>query len=682
MKILKNTKDISNILESIAAYEGEELDLLASLVFAIRPSGKEMKSSEVERFDELVQNLKDDTSKRVGLRSYFIRITKNQRISTTLTDANIISGIDFWSELWNRLSYKILPDQPEKGSIDNLLVNVFYQESDGKWVSSLSDDKTNNLLNLLEFKGIYEYELNDFVIQEILFAIKVLSLRITGNAFERQVLRMVPEYANLKSPFASLQTEINRFLKGLGNGTSSRNDDDEHYKQILILNKQCRDFITKAYANKDKYGISFKVHQHLMLMERLLDRLFLIFDMIIVDPNVSSETKMLRFVTSLIEFNSGKSKVFGYINKSTQIMANEITRNIGLKGEQYITQTSKEYWKMLKTAGGGGIIVALACIVKMNLSSVEASLFVKAFLYSMNYSFAFIAIYLLHFTLATKQPAMTAATLAQAIEDDQKTTKNFESLSQLVARVWRSQFIAFTGNVFMAFPVALGLLYLWGMIFETNPAAYKASKMIYELNIFSSPAIFHSAIAGVFLFISGLIAGHVSNKTKYRRVPQRIKEHPALKQILSSGTREKLASFYEKNWGGIISNFWFGVFMGSVSTFGVFMGLDLDIRHITFAAGNFGLGLYGMNFVISTYDVIMSIIGIGIIGFINFTVSFTLSLMLALRSRGIPFRALTSILNAVFNYFLKYPSSFFFPTASKNTIPLLESESVDTSKPT
>ena len=63
--------------------------------------------------------------------------------------------------------------------------------------------------------------------------------------------------------------------------------------------------------------------------------------------------------------------------------------------------------------------------------------------------------------------------------------------------------------------------------------------MIYELNVFSSPAIFHAAIAGVFLFISGMIAGHVSNKIKYRRIPERIKEHPVLKQILSANTKIK-----------------------------------------------------------------------------------------------------------------------------------------------
>jgi site-specific recombinase len=73
----------------------------------------------------------------------------------------------------------------------------------------------------------------------------------------------------------------------------------------------------------------------------------------------------------------------------------------------------------------------------------------------------------------------------------------------------------------------------------------------------------------------------------------------------------------------------------------------------------------------------MSVLGIGIIGFTNFIVSFTLSLMLALRSRGIPFSALTSILNAVFKYFFKHPASFFFPTTSKVELENLENQTTE-----
>ena len=61
--------------------------------------------------------------------------------------------------------------------------------------------------------------------------------------------------------------------------------------------------------------------------------------------------------------------------------------------------------------------------------------------------------------------------------------------------------------------------------------------------------------------------------------------------------------------------------MGSTAIIGVFFGLNLDIRHITFASGNFALGLFGSNFDVSIPTLFWGIVGIGIIGFVNFIVS-------------------------------------------------------------
>jgi site-specific recombinase len=94
---------------------------------------------------------------------------------------------------------------------------------------------------------------------------------------------------------------------------------------------------------------------------------------------------------------------------------------------------------------------------------------------------------------------------------------------------------------------------------------------------------------------------------------------------------------------------------------GTFFGLPLDIRHITFAAGNLGLGLVGANWSVDLWMVLWSVLGIGLIGFINFAVSFGLSLSLALRSRGIALVELAPIVTAVRLHFRKEPASFFFP---------------------
>ena len=57
---------------------------------------------------------------------------------------------------------------------------------------------------------------------------------------------------------------------------------------------------------------------------------------------------------------------------------------------------------------------------------------------------------MLHFTVATKQPAMTAARFAEAVEKTpQGKTVNMK-LAQLLVDVFRSQSIAVLGNVLIA----------------------------------------------------------------------------------------------------------------------------------------------------------------------------------------------------------------------------------------
>ncbi|MCY1230510.1 Site-specific recombinase [compost metagenome] len=135
---------------------------------------------------------------------------------------------------------------------------------------------------------------------------------------------------------------------------------------------------------------------------------------------------------------------------------------------------------------------------------------------------------------------------------------------------------------------------------------------------------------------------------------------------------KKLADLYEKKWAGVISNLWFGVFMGSTASIGLFFGLNLDVRHITFASGNLALGLYGADFMVTLSLITWGIIGIGVIGLVNFLVSFALSLGLAFRSRNIPLLEIRFIISSIWKHFKSKPMSFFFPSESKSKSPTEE----------
>ena len=127
-----------------------------------------------------------------------------------------------------------------------------------------------------------------------------------------------------------------------------------------------------------------------------------------------------------------------------------------------------------------------------------------------------------------------------------------------------------------------------------------------------------------------------------------------------------MANWVDKNWAGVISNMWFGIFLGSIGPLGVFLGLNIDIRHITFASGNLALGLYGANFNLDFWTVVVAVFGVFCIGFINFIVSFTLSMLLAFRSRNIPLSELYLLNKTIWSYFKTAPLNFFFPLKDKN----------------
>jgi site-specific recombinase len=319
---------------------------------------------------------------------------------------------------------------------------------------------------------------------------------------------------------------------------------------------------------------------------------------------------------------------------------------------------------MFYKASGGGIIVGALCILKMLYGYVPGSDFSHAFLYSMNYAMGFVMIYLLGFTLATKQPAMTAATMTKVLAEEGNIKSNSTEFAHLVSKLFRSQFIAFVGNVLLSFPIALIIIYGLDVFFSQNLAVERSDKLLKDLDPFNSKAILHASIAGFYLFISGIISGNIGNNSVFYQIPERIAKNLSIRRLFGKRFAKGLSKYYAKNWPGIISNFWFGVFLGATAPVGAFLGLDLDIRHITFAAGNFAIGLYGKDFSVDSYTFWISFITVFVIGFFNFLVSFSLSMFLAFRSRKLNFGQVSEIYKGIFKYFLKHPFKFFIPIRS------------------
>lgn len=652
--------DSNNLWE----YKADEVDLLAELVDIFRP--KYPKNATAIDIGGLLQLLNENERYRNGLSLYLKGILKHKKFSRILTDAGILGDAVFFSEVRERLVSKLIPDQPQKDTLEYVLNQVFYQKTDPIWINKIPFGQLEEFYTLLSFRSLYVSGEPQSPLAELLYAMEVLIHRITGRALESAVIQMVPEYENLESPFLAIQKEFGLLTtKLLEEKRNYISPDDIGYRQMLVLHHQCTDYVRAAFRNSEKYGISLRVNQSLLRIRQQLERLGVLLPLLAIENTSEATRDTITLGISIITYNCDKNNVRKLIGESTQLLSYEITQHTADTGEHYITKDRREYLKMFWAASGGGIIVGMLCIVKVFLSRMDTSAFGHAFFYSLNYALGFITIYVLGFTLATKQPAMTASALVRALESGRKINnadeEKHKAFADFFARVFRSQFIAFVGNVFATFGMALLCIWLIDLLFHYNLALTKWYHLVADQSPIHSLAVLHASIAGVYLFLSGIIAGSVANRDKHRHMYYRIQEHPLLKKSLGRTRTKKLAGVYERKWAGIISNFWFGVFMGTTASIGIFLGLDIDVRHITFATGNVALGIYGANWNVSTDLLIWSVAGIGIIGLMNFLVSFGLSLGLAFRSRNIPLSELGPISKSIWKHFKRKPGSFFFP---------------------
>ena len=607
--------------------------------------------------------LKDNEKIKENLIYYIHNIFKEKPFNLSLTEADILSENAFYPEFKKRILNKILPPIENENTIWYLVDNVLVTpKKDLEFFHNSPEDKMDELFRLLK---IDKFINNQHVKNEMLFSLNILAWRVIGNALDVEVVKMAPEYRNFDNPFLALQNELD-----ILNADFKENPDfklsstDEVYKQIKVYLDQCLEFVNIAFKNSSKYGISSKTNQSLLKIRQQLQRMSDIVKLFVIDEEKDYLINSKQLFFNVLKYKSHKNNLQDLISDSTRLMSHLITNHTAEMGTHYITSTVGSYMKMFWKASGGGVIVGALCVLKMLYSYIDTSDFAHAFLFSMNYAMGFVMIYLMRFTLATKQPAMTAATMAKVLSEGNNRSAYME-FAHVVSQLFRSQFIAFVGNVLLSFPVSLIIIYSLEILFKQNFAFEKSTKLLYDLDPFQSKAILHASIAGVFLFISGVISGNISNNSVFFQIPKRIAKNPFINYFFGQKIAKRLSVYYSKNWAGIISNFWFGVFLGATAPIGLFLGLDLDIRHITFAAGNFALGLYGKDFVVTSYTFWISFVTVFIIGFFNFIVSFGLSMLLAFRSRKVELNEAREIFGEIFRYFVRNPFRFFFPLRSR-----------------
>lgn len=645
-------------------------DGLILLVNEVRPPKKDLKQG-VKNLQNLIQFLQKNDWEREALKVHFNQFIKSRHLVPLLTNSGILTNKGFFTETAVRFNSKILPRAYSETDHSGTFNEIFHAHWDYLWINEIPNSDWITLFEVLGLREVDDLDHSSQIFGQLINSIIVLSQRIGSLGIEQEILSKLPELEEFDSPFMVQNRDIFDYLsKAHESENFDRSDQNPDYKQILVMLNQCAEYSQIIRKNKRKIGADLYLTYLLTRLNQNLDRLKTLLRLVVNSTEKTPFQVEIELFRDLVRAENKKNSLVEHFENNLQSLAFQVTEHAGKTGEHYIANTPKEWRKMLYSSMGGGLIVGFLTVFKLLIYYLRLPLFGEAFLYSANYSLGFIGIHITHSTLATKQPAMTASKLAAALDEKSKSkSEALENLAEVIVKLSRSQFIAFVGNVLIAFPVAFSIAWIYNYSTGGQLAdAEKAMKLIQELDPFSSYAVFHAGIAGVFLFLSGLISGYYDNKSIYNKIPERVKNHKFLNRFLGQKRTCDLSEYLDANLGNLAGNFFLGIFLGTMGTVGIILGLPLDIRHITFASGNFGLAFVSVGDQLSQAEIAITIFGIACIGFMNFIVSFSLAIFVATKSRGVNFNQRNELIKILLAWFVFKPWHFFFPPKVSKSI--------------
>ena len=650
-------------LDAFRNPEADALELMRRLIPLVRPKNLQ-ESASGERQKALLARLQADPELLAAFRQHIVHFIATRRLVTFFTDSGILPGTGFFSEWWRILWNRILPEVPDERRLKDCLHVIYDRADDWRWLEQQPPEFSLQLWALLapeeELRSLDWISIRDQILDSVL----LLAHRVSGLGVDSELMRAAPDFDENSPRFIALSAEaldfVNAFRKHI-NDEQPRRDDGS---QLLVMVDQCQETLKRIRKRALTVGTSLHLSYILTRSEQSLERLReLVAILISADRNhAEAVSAWATFARAAFLAENRRNSMRYYMSQLSRLMAVRVTENAARSGEHYICETKSDYQQMWRSAAGAGVLIGGMALLKIFAAGLHAPLFVEAFLFSMIYGLGFVLIYLLGMTVATKQPAMTAQTLASYLSDIKPNrAADLERVVDVVAAVCRSQLAAIGGNVMLALPMAIGLG--WGLSELTGAPLISMEKGAHLLDDLDplSWAIPHAAIAGFYLFLSGLITGYFDNKAAYSDVGARIARLRWLLKLLGKANAQKFGAYIQERMGGIMGNFLFGCMLGSTGVIGTILGLPLDIRHIAFSSANIGYAVLGFDFALPLKAVLWGALGIALIGLTNLAVSFALALRTALRARRVEFEHWMPLLSAVWRRFRFDPRSFLLP---------------------
>ncbi|MCK2095242.1 site-specific recombinase [Thauera aromatica] len=660
---------MERLLERFAQPGQDPVALWAALVDKLRPPRASQTGKATANLRTLTDLIGRRSDLRAGLRTSLVGLFAERKQVTLYVSSGLLPSTGFFSETSRRIAGRVLPEVIDTAYLRDLLSAVFHRKDDEVWVNAVADEVWLELLTTLvgHETPMFEEDASPLphAVGEILEALRVLSFHVSAIGLDPELVRIDPHLEEHESPFLAQNSELLIYIQHYTDWWTTPGAliaDDKH---LTVMLHQCDEILQRVRKRATRIGTSltltFKLERLRQHLERIHELISLLSELRTRRVIEDVAPRLIGLFKALVRAECRKNVLTDYWGKNVELLSLRMTESASKTGERYITSTRGEYFSMFGSAALGGLIIALMTAHKIVLGTQGMAPLNELLSFCLNYGLGFVLIHVLGGTVATKQPAMTANAIAASIGEARGKTRDLEALADLIVRTVRSQVAAILGNIGVAIPMAL----LIGFLLELATGSHfippdKAYRLLDEIDP-RGGALFFAGIAGVCLFMSGLIAAYYDNLSAYNRIPQRLRQLRWPRRLLGEERTERITVYIENNLGALAGNFFFGFLLGGATAIGVLFGLPVDIRHIAFSSANLGYAAIALDFALPLQAVALGLGGVLLIGVTNLLVSFTLTLSVAMRARRITFAQGRSLGRLLLKRLFRTPQAFLLP---------------------
>lgn len=662
-------------------------------LWLIRVLGWVRRAEPVQGTRTLVATLQQDPVRRARVVSMLASIWRDGDVAALLADFGFSPRTSFLNELGERLRRRMLPLSPDTDDLGTLFNLLFDDPADAQWLAEL-DEPTLNAVGDLWADAMRELDpercngaacplgwREPFHDAMLYLATQIRAAGFSPAFRSRMGVRVDVDFDAKASQQEGQATEASarHAFRHLSQATERVHElalvhvqeagpdappstallHEAQYLRALL--DTCANAARGLHGHLEAHGISldlvFQIDQlceRCRRLERLLEA--------VLSPKPGPVLR--RFLIELLHVSEERRSIRALFTQHYSMLARKVAERSAETGEHYITRTRGEYRQMLRSAAGGGAVMAVTTFMKFLMLGLGLPPFWGGMAAGLNYATSFVVVQWLHFTVATKQPAMTAPAMAAKLEDT-RSEAGVEGFVDEVANLIRSQVAGIVGNLMVVTPLvmAVQLAAIWA--FGAPLISAEKAHHVLENMTLLGPSLWYAAFTGVLLFSSSIIAGWVENWFVLHRLDSALRWNPRIRARLGAHRAARWAVWWRENISGLAANISLGFMLGVVPVVASFLALPLDIRHVTLSAGQTAAAAVALGWdVVHNPQLWWCVAAVPLTGMLNVGVSFALALRVAVRSRGVRLGDRARLWQAIRRRMWRQPLSFLLPPRS------------------